>query len=67
MFTYMDLIRAYFDGIKQSFRRFSTANCRKYVKRYRKDKFDEEKFIGYLAIFLASADEELSDYSDIEN
>ena len=66
MFTYLELIGAYFDRIKKSFRRFSTAGCRKYVMHYRKDKFDEEKFKGYLAMFLATADEELSDYSDVE-
>lgn len=62
-FTYSSLISAYFHEIKESFSSFNTNQCREYVRKYRKGKFDEQKFMGHLAIFLQTADEDVSDYS----
>lgn len=62
-FTYRDLIGAYFYENKKSFRNFSTDSCRRYVQKYRRDDFDEAAFMGHLALFLQTADDNVSDYS----
>ena len=61
-YTHAQLIEAYFRSIKYSTSKFSTGKCRKYVMRYKKN-FDNEIFMKDLAIFLASLDDQLSDYS----
>ena len=62
-FTYEQLIEAYFRHIKKSFHKFSTDSCRKYVQKYRGDNFDEQQFMGFLALFLQTADDDVADYS----
>jgi hypothetical protein len=62
LYSYEDLIEAYFRSIKRSFSRFTTDGCRSYVRKFR-HRFDDEQFLRAVAKFLVAIDDELSDYS----
>ena len=71
-YTYEDLIKAYFRGIKNRMKDFTTDNCREFVSKHKKN-FDEKKFKKALALELLILDDTLNDfdttdeYDDAEN
>lgn len=67
-YTYMQLIDVFMDKHVKRMANFSTEKCREFVKSFKKDKFNDQKFMTTLADKLLMLDEAISDYdsSDIE-
>lgn len=64
----MQLIDVFMDKNVKRMDDFSTDECRKFVKSFKNDKFNNQKFLVTLADKLIMLDEAMSDYdsSDLE-